>query len=158
MRGVCARPRRISIPPKVRDGAARARRVGPVEHGASLQVVVGAELALEHFRARRRCPEPGNAFLQKWRSECDVLSPADRTVGGTEILDLLVDADAAAAPLEAALDADLRERETRAHRGPASAFFDFVRRDRSITLGGHAGGGFLGRRPAEDIEAQIVAR
>src|SRR5579872_7159576 len=70
-----------------------ARRQGPLEFGAGLQVGGAAEIALEHFRSRGRESEFGDAALEKRRSQGDVLRPGDGTVAGRQVLQSFADVD-----------------------------------------------------------------
>src|SRR4051812_23636480 len=115
MRGVGARGRSVGKALQVCDTAAGTGRRWPVECRRRREVVGDAERAVVYAGSRRRGPEFADTFLQEWRSERDVLGPADRPIDIGLGCDLLVDQHGSTAQLETPLELNLRQREVCPH-------------------------------------------
>ena len=85
-----------------------------------------------------------------------MLGPADGTVDTREVLDALLDAHEPVAELDPPLDPQVRERQQRPLDEGLARLLDLVPPDRRLAVHGEAGGRLGIRRPAEDVEAQVV--
>ena len=144
--------RKSIVPPSARGAS------GQSNSAPSREIVGAPELGLEHLRSRRRRTELGDALLEERRTERDVLGPPDRAIGARD----------GSRPFRGCGPRDRRASSRRSTTSCASGSsarmnqiavgaIDVVGRDRRLAVRRQARGRFVCRRPAEDVEAEVVA-
>jgi hypothetical protein len=86
-----------------------------------------------------------------------VLRPGDRPIARVEIFHAFADEDGAIVQRDLPLELQMRQRKGGAGEQSISEPLEIVGHDRTFAVRRQSGGGFLAGRPAENIEAQIVA-
>ena len=85
-----------------------------------------------------------------------MLRPPDGPVEAAQGIDAFADADRASAQRDETFEPDLRERQQRSQPEPVIGDGDRVRRHRCVAMHGQARGRLFNRRPAEDVEADVM--
>ncbi len=132
------------------------RRHWPVKLRSGLQIIVCTKRAFENFGSRCRCAKLRRSALEKRRSQCDVLRPADCTISVRRVYDRFPNYEGVVTQDDAPAELEACYRQPRTCDEHLAGDTQGVGRNRSLTVRRQTGQRFLFGGRSEDIEAQIV--